>query len=263
MLSTDSLIAHAGERNLPPGKLRGAAREYLQVLTLKGLYKSPPAENLLFLGGTALRLAYDLARFSEDLDFDAAGMSWRAWKTLLEETAHVLSKQGLSAEVKAAEKGSLLTGDLRFSGFLQAYRLSETKGEKLRIKIEANRPEYPLESDPRVISGYGEMIAVRLASPGLLCAEKTLAFLNREAGRDVYDLLFMAGKKWKPDLRVLSSRNVKEPQKAVSDKIRSWSPDQLLRLSRRLEPFLFDPGQAKLVAQAHQLLPEAVKHWTA
>lgn len=44
-------------------------REYWEILILKGLFDSPFGRKLIFKGGTALRLAYDSPRFSEDLDF--------------------------------------------------------------------------------------------------------------------------------------------------------------------------------------------------
>jgi predicted nucleotidyltransferase component of viral defense system len=44
-------------------------REYWEILILKGLYDSSLGRKLIFKGGTALRLAYDSPRFSEDLDF--------------------------------------------------------------------------------------------------------------------------------------------------------------------------------------------------
>jgi len=44
-------------------------REYWELILLKSLYDSPFGRNLIFKGGTALRLAYGSPRFSEDLDF--------------------------------------------------------------------------------------------------------------------------------------------------------------------------------------------------
>jgi predicted nucleotidyltransferase component of viral defense system len=44
-------------------------REYWELVILKGLFDSPFGRDLIFKGGTALRLAYDSPRFSEDLDF--------------------------------------------------------------------------------------------------------------------------------------------------------------------------------------------------
>jgi predicted nucleotidyltransferase component of viral defense system len=44
-------------------------RESWEFVILKGLFDSPFGRDLIFKGGTALRLAYDSPRFSEDLDF--------------------------------------------------------------------------------------------------------------------------------------------------------------------------------------------------
>ncbi|MFA6549354.1 MAG: nucleotidyl transferase AbiEii/AbiGii toxin family protein, partial [Candidatus Margulisiibacteriota bacterium] len=44
-------------------------REELEMLLLLNIAEEPFAKNLIFYGGTALRLAYNCPRFSEDLDF--------------------------------------------------------------------------------------------------------------------------------------------------------------------------------------------------
>lgn len=53
-------------------------REYFQHLFLSNLYKLESSDNLLFKGGTALRIVYGSPRFSEDLDFSLfrAGSNW-------------------------------------------------------------------------------------------------------------------------------------------------------------------------------------------
>lgn len=261
MLSYEGLISQALERGMPAGKLRGAVREYVQILALKSLYAAPRAKGLAFLGGTALRFGYDLPRFSEDLDFDVRDFSFWEWKLLLEEASQSLVRQGLSLEMKASEKGSLLSGDMRFRETLQSYRISENKTEKLKIKLEANRPRYHVSIDPRVISGYGEMFPVPFADTKLIMAEKILAFLNRELGRDVYDLFFMAGKKWVPDARILAASGVTgDIQTIVLSRLKFWGSVKLSSMAKRLEPFLFKPEQVKLVQNAVTLLPEALKY---
>ncbi len=45
-------------------------REFYEMALLKELYESEYASHFVFKGGTALRLAYQSPRFSEDLDFD-------------------------------------------------------------------------------------------------------------------------------------------------------------------------------------------------
>lgn len=261
MLSSDALLAQARERGMPPAKLRGAAREYLQVLVLKTLYAGKGSERLLFLGGTALRLGHGLPRFSEDLDFDASGLRASAWKDLLEATAHALGQAGLPAELSAGERGKLLTGELRFKGFLQAYGLTQDPEEKLRVKVEANRPAYRLTSEPRVVSGFGEIFPVPFASLGLLFAEKILALLGRELPRDVFDTCFLASKHWVPDSAVLHRAGVREPAaQTILARVATFGPAKLRRMARRLEPFLFDPQQARLVAKAQDLLPGMLEY---
>src|SRR5476651_1597954 len=46
-----------------------ALREILQEIALVGLWRGKFFEHAAFYGGTALRIFYDLDRFSEDLDF--------------------------------------------------------------------------------------------------------------------------------------------------------------------------------------------------
>lgn len=45
------------------------AQEEWELIILKGFFESEIGNNLIFRGGTALRLAYNSPRFSEDLDF--------------------------------------------------------------------------------------------------------------------------------------------------------------------------------------------------
>ena len=178
MLSYDGLIARSLERGMPAGKLRGAVREYIQILALKALYAAPRAEGLAFLGGTALRFGYDLPRFSEDLDFDVRDFSFREWKLLLEETSQALSRQGLSLEMRASEKGSLLSGDMRLKG-------------------------------ARILSAKG-----------------------------------VAG----------------DTQDVIASRLKFFGSAKLSVMAKRLEPFLFKPEQASLVAKAPTLLPDALEY---
>ena len=48
---------------------KDALREIMQEIALAGLYRAGFFEKAAFYGGTALRIFYELDRFSEDLDF--------------------------------------------------------------------------------------------------------------------------------------------------------------------------------------------------
>jgi len=59
------------------------ARESWELILLKGLFDSSSGRDLIFKGGTALRLAHGSPRFSEDLDFslihDRLKGNFRGW----------------------------------------------------------------------------------------------------------------------------------------------------------------------------------------
>src|SRR5690606_16142098 len=50
-------------------EMQAALRETMQQIALVGLYRADFFEKAAFYGGTALRIFYNLDRFSEDLDF--------------------------------------------------------------------------------------------------------------------------------------------------------------------------------------------------
>jgi len=64
------LVEQLKKQKLPEQLQVNHIREYLQVIILKSIYHSKYASSLSFMGGTALRICYDLKRFSEDLDFE-------------------------------------------------------------------------------------------------------------------------------------------------------------------------------------------------
>jgi len=66
MLARSELAGIARRDGVPLGVVE---RDYVQHLLLRQIARAP----LAFKGGTCLRIAHGSARYSEDLDFDAAG----------------------------------------------------------------------------------------------------------------------------------------------------------------------------------------------
>ena len=64
----DHAIELAQNVGSPADKLN-ILREYLQAFVMRSLHESEAFTCLSFVGGTALRFAFDLPRFSEGLDF--------------------------------------------------------------------------------------------------------------------------------------------------------------------------------------------------
>ena len=75
MLIDDLKTTYQKNRAFPQAYIRNALKETLQYYLLQYISQSPIAENLIFKGGTCLRIFFDLPRLSEDLDFDWSGSS--------------------------------------------------------------------------------------------------------------------------------------------------------------------------------------------
>src|SRR3990167_2834908 len=141
MLSLERLMEEAKLRSLPADKKRAIVREYAQVIMLRHIYQDKKAiEKLFFLGGTALRLAYDLPRFSEDLDFNGTNLLKSEFEEMLKVAKMGLSKESFESEIALKEKGSLLVGRFKLIDILQKYKIAVMRDEKLIVKFKANRP---------------------------------------------------------------------------------------------------------------------------
>src|SRR3989338_3238075 len=100
MLTYEALIGQARERGMPGSKMRGILREYLQMLILKSLYILESGRKFCFTGGTYLRLLHQTKRFSEDLDFNAHGLSKNQFETTVKKIVSMLKKEGAESRVQ-------------------------------------------------------------------------------------------------------------------------------------------------------------------
>src|SRR3989339_655349 len=142
MITYDALMNEAKDRGMPSGKTRGILREYLQVLTLKELYKTPAGKQLYFTGGTYLRLVQGTKRFSEDLDFNAVKLTRVKFEETVKLTAKALLKEGFTAKAEFSHRDKLLIGELIFPDAESKYGIISkySKKEGIVLKVEANLP---------------------------------------------------------------------------------------------------------------------------
>lgn len=163
------------------------AREYWEVILLNRLFETPGSGDLVFKGGTALRLAYGSPRFSEDLDFslleDRLGGSF---KKLVSELVRPLAIADVTD--LAAKRWTYLC-EIRFA--------EDYLPQPFRVKLEISR---------RQAKGYGNELRL-ITSPTTpvqaLCKVATLAQLlqdkqdcikDRAAPKDIFDLWFISQK---------------------------------------------------------------------
>ncbi|MBU1085355.1 MAG: nucleotidyl transferase AbiEii/AbiGii toxin family protein [Candidatus Beckwithbacteria bacterium] len=158
-------------------------REYAQHLFLRQFYQQKNSQHFLFKGGTALRLAFNSPRFSEDLDFSAYKNS-DIYESLLENALLNLHNEGITVEFnesKTTSGGHLSI--IQLSLFNQTIQIhcqisfrSKTKLIKENVVINSN-----------LIPSYNLYILDRQ----LLVNEKLTALLDRQKPRDFFDLYFI------------------------------------------------------------------------
>ena len=135
MLSLEQIRSYYPEPLM--GFERYMLREYLQYKILEILFDSPYSNQLVFMGGTALRIIYGNERFSEDLDFDNFGLTEENFIDISNIIKNKLELEGYFLEIRNVFKGAFHCL-LRFPKLLQDYKLTGHTEEKLFISLILN-----------------------------------------------------------------------------------------------------------------------------
>jgi predicted nucleotidyltransferase component of viral defense system len=194
--------------NIPDieGKLN-RAREFLQIIILKILYDKTTLDCLSFTGGTALRILFDLRRFSEDMDFSLIKKEEYNFGDIHQELVSGLKLHGLNVDIKPNKENNAHNLLLRFSELLKPLGISPLSSQKLVIKLEidANPPIGGHIVSTLVNKTY--MFNIVHFDLSSLFATKLHACFYRKytKGRDYYDFLWYTGKKIKPNYALLNN----------------------------------------------------------
>lgn len=174
-------------------------REYLQHLILRELFEINILEKLVFHGGTALHIIYQLNRFSEDLDFHLLNKDLSFdLKSIIEKLISRLEIQGYEVSAKNKLQGSVVSSFIKFKGILFETDISPHRDEKISIKFDIDRnPPSGYLIENTLINKYFPF-ALICHNPSTFMAGKFHAILQRvyTKGRDFYDLWFFLSK-WK------------------------------------------------------------------
>lgn len=180
-------------------------KEILHYDIFHALDKTGLLKNLVFQGGTSLRLCRGSSRFSEDLDFaggkDFTSAKMQQIKSCIEQ--HIGARYGLNVEVKEPKEMALAP---EYQGVkVDKWQISvETAPQqrdlpRQKIKIEiANIPAYtrelvPLRSNYDFLLGY-DTVLVNTESLDEVMADKMIAFpaSNKTIRfRDIWDLAWL------------------------------------------------------------------------
>jgi len=177
--------------------MQAQERDYLQHLLLMLFYARSQA--LIFKGGTALRLVYRGARYSEDLDFSAlisaepvaAPVHIAALRGLWQAVVADLRDFGAEGEIRNVWEGEVgFSFDVSYQGPL--YDGRDRSEGKVRVDVSL-RGEPSATRRELVRSEYDDVrpFVVTVLSPEHLLAEKVRALLVRAKPRDLYDVWLM------------------------------------------------------------------------
>ena len=222
-------------------------REYIQKYILFILYKKKYYSELIFLGGTALRILFDLKRFSEDLDFSVKeGNNNLSFTEMIDTIKNECSLAGYEVITKTKKEGNVKNSFFKFSGLLYEYGVSPHKNETLSVKldIDCNPPgggdtEISVNRAPHMF--YIQHFDLRSLFAGKLHA---LLFRTYTKGRDWYDLLWYLTneKKPRPNFVLLNNaiKQTESSHKQVTEK--NWKEF----LKKRIEECDFKKVQSEV-----------------
>ena len=198
-------------------------RDYLQHLLLWLLYSR--SQELIFKGGTALRLVYGGNRYSEDLDFNGPG-DVALLRVTWQEVVARLEDFGALAEVRSTWTSDVgYSFDVSYQGPLYDGR-DRSKG---KVRVDVNRRPEEVETRRELVaSEYDDVrpFVVTVLTLEHLVAEKVRALLVRSKPRDLYDLWLLLRQGVRPDPALI--------ERKLALYGMAWDPDVLAETMERV-----------------------------
>lgn len=232
-------------------------REFLQLLILKIIYDKGYFKNLAFIGGTALRLIYDLRRFSEDLDFSLINKEGYKFDIFLRRVIYELEKVGFSLDIKKSMEGPVQSAMFKFKDILFQLGLSNQRSQKLFIKLEFDsNPPKGWNTEISLISKHFVFTVTHFDIPSLYATKLHACFFRKYTkGRDFCDLLWYFGKKALPNFKLLNnaieqteSQNFGIDAKNFSGFLREkLATIDFVKVRKDVERFIEDKNELKLL----------------
>lgn len=228
-------------------------KEYLLLTILDFLSASTYIKRLNFIGGTSLRLTKGIDRFSEDLDFDCKDFPGSLFNDMTDSVIKFLRRNGLRVELKESSgKLKAFRSNLIFPELLYESGLSGHKDERFLIKLECQDQKYIYENQFTDIKGCGYFFPMPVPPLSVLCSMKIVAMLNRQKGRDFYDVMFLLSQTM-PDFNFLNNKtgisNIGELKEKVINLVASI---ELKNKVRDFEHLLFNKDNAKRILRVKE-----------
>jgi len=182
-------------------------KEYIQLMILDYISTTEYIRKITFIGGTSIRLIKGIDRFSEDLDFDCKALSKEEFYRMTDGVLQYIQRRGLHAVVKdkGNERLKAFRRSIYFPELLFDMGLTGHREERFLLKIESQ--DQLVQYKPVIVNikGCGYFFPMAVPSVEVLCAMKISAMLDRQKGRDFYDVMFLLSQTM-PDFAFLSEK---------------------------------------------------------
>jgi len=201
------------EQNLPIEYIKIDIKEFLISYALDFIYNSPKWNELIFTGGTALKVLWNTARLSEDLDLDyTKSIDSEEFIADLVKYFNGLGIKDITTS--ARQNGKIIT--LKFPILKELGLIKNEKAESnflyLKIDLAKNKyKEFETKTTPMTVNNM--FFIIRSYDLETLFANKIAAILGRKdklyknkydfKGRDFYDLIWFLQKDVVPNLKRL------------------------------------------------------------
>lgn len=256
----DFFKKYAQEKNIP-WQEKNILVEYLQTQILKALSLSKFNDNISFLGGTCLRFAHGINRFSEDLDFDLIKKDGFELDKLMQDIETKLKLQGFEIDARTKTTENIYVIYFKFKGVLREFGFNVQKDEKVLVKFEIDfSPFKNIQTETKFADSFNERFPMLVNTLETLFAQKIIAIIFRpyQKGRDFYDLVwFLSQKNMEPNYEIFKEKgiDIKNRQELVKFLEDQAQKSDLKQAARDVERFLFYPEQAQWILK----LPEYLK----
>jgi predicted nucleotidyltransferase component of viral defense system len=235
-------------------------REYLQYRILQLIYRTAHARQLVFLGGTCLRLIHGNQRFSEDLDFDNLGLDAERLQELAELVGRGLEREGYQVEVEVRSRTAFRC-KVRFPGLLFQQGLSGHAEQRILIQFDTEPQHYTYTPVLRRLDKFDVSFSLPCCSLDLLLAQKCFAIMGRprNKGRDFFDVVFLLGLNASPDLDYLRERIHVNTLPELTEKLLAHCATlNMAEQAEDVRPFLFNAALAERVTNFPDIIRQ---HW--
>ncbi|MBI9010160.1 MAG: nucleotidyl transferase AbiEii/AbiGii toxin family protein [Tenericutes bacterium] len=238
---------------------KNAIKEIIQEIVLSGLARSNFFKDVAFYGGTALRIFYDLDRFSEDLDFTllVSNPDYEIYE-YISFVKNEVESLGLKFQIE--EKTKTKSTDIK-SAFLKGNTKEQFlvfypdenqdlsilhADEKIKVKfdIDTNPPSFASTEVKYRLLPYPYQVRVYdLPSlfAGKIDAVLSRSWMNRVKGRDFYDYIYFLSMDIQVNIKHLKSRLVQS--KFIEESYELTRESLIEMLNQRFDQINFEDAK--------------------